>query len=90
MRVAAVQPVSNLGKGWTVSRDDNRARFPEAAKVVDGFRAVFGEGVKLVWACENGQEIGRRFVGDPAKCVSVADMNLRMHEADALDRRFKQ
>lgn len=40
-------------------RSANRASFPEAARVVDEFRAVFGPGVKLVWWQENGKTIGQ-------------------------------
>jgi len=37
----------------------NRAEFPETAKIVDRFRAVFGPGVRLIWAEENGKTIGK-------------------------------
>ena len=43
-----------------MSREKNRAMFPEAARIVDELRAVFGPGVKLTWAQENGNEIGER------------------------------
>lgn len=36
----------------------NRARFPESARFVDDLRAVFGPGVRLVYASENGNTIG--------------------------------
>ena len=39
-------------------RNKNRAVFPQAAKFLDDFRAVFGEGVKMGYAAENGAEIG--------------------------------
>lgn len=42
------------------TRAQNRADFPFAAEKVDELRAVFGDGVKLLWASENGREIGRR------------------------------
>ena len=38
----------------------NRAAFPGAARIVDEFREVFGAEVKLLWAAENGREIGVR------------------------------
>jgi hypothetical protein len=41
-------------------RARNRAAFPVASNVVDDFRAVFGAGVHLLWACEGGVEIGKR------------------------------
>lgn len=44
-------------------RDDNRANFPNAAAVLDTFRKVFGDKVKLVYAAENGKEIGNSHHG---------------------------
>lgn len=41
-------------------KDANRARFPFAAQIVDELREVFGDGVKVEWAEENGQQIGKR------------------------------
>lgn len=37
----------------------NREQFPELAKVMDEFRAVFGPGVKLICGEENGKKIGK-------------------------------
>ena len=37
----------------------NRAAFPDVAQIVDDFRAVFGPGVKVLYATENGREIGK-------------------------------
>lgn len=42
-----------------MNAEDNRKRFPETAKIVDEFRRVFGDGVKVKWAVENGRSIGR-------------------------------
>lgn len=42
------------------SRASNRAAFPETARMVDELRAVFGPGVALIWAEENGQTIGKK------------------------------
>lgn len=39
---------------------DNRSAFPATALIVDEFREVFGEGVKLVYAEEGGKTIGRK------------------------------
>jgi hypothetical protein len=38
----------------------NRAMFPETARFVDEMREAFGPDVRLVWASENGREIGER------------------------------
>lgn len=45
-------------------REDNRRRFPYAAAILDDLRAEFGDGVKLIWAQENGAEIGRPISGE--------------------------
>lgn len=37
----------------------NRSRFPETARVVDQFRAVFGPEVRCVWCEENGESRGK-------------------------------
>ena len=41
------------------SRQRNREQFPMTTKAVDTLRAKFGEDVRLIWAVENGLEIGR-------------------------------
>jgi hypothetical protein len=41
-------------------KDKNRALFPFAAQIVDELREVFGDGVKVQWADENGQQIGNK------------------------------
>lgn len=38
----------------------NRAQFPFAARIVDELREVFGDCVKIEWAEENGQQIGKK------------------------------
>lgn len=37
----------------------NREAFPGVASIVDELTKVFGP-VKVKWACENGQEVGKR------------------------------
>lgn len=41
-------------------RAANRAAMPETAKIVDEYRRVFGDGVRLVWAEENGKLVGQK------------------------------
>lgn len=41
-------------------KQDNRANFPFAAGIVDELREVFGNDVKIEWAEENGQTIGKK------------------------------
>lgn len=44
----------------TDERTKNRERMPTIAAVIDDFRRVFGPGVKLLYAMENGHEVGNR------------------------------
>lgn len=39
---------------------DNRAKMPNVARMVDEVRAVFGDGVKVLWAREGEYELGTR------------------------------
>lgn len=55
------------------TRAQNRADFPFAAEKVDELRTVFGAGVKLLWASENGREIGQR---SPDGIVAVVGPNI--------------
>lgn len=41
-------------------RRKNRGRFPEMSKVIDEFRAVFGEGCKVMYVKEGDQEAGQK------------------------------
>lgn len=45
------------------AKDKNRAAFPFTSRVVDELREAFGPEVKVLWASENGAEIGRRISG---------------------------
>lgn len=40
------------------ARTKLRSQMPLVADLVDRFRAEFGEGVKVLWAKENGLEVG--------------------------------
>lgn len=42
------------------SKQQNRAQFPFAARIVDELREVFGDGVRIEWAEENGRQIGNK------------------------------
>jgi hypothetical protein len=52
-------------------RDKNRADFPHAARLLDEYRKVFGEGVKLVYAKENGKQIGDAHSGESGRFLTV-------------------
>ena len=45
----------------------NRGRMPTTARIVDEFRALFGHGVRVCWAVEDGVELGRR--SDPGRTM---------------------
>lgn len=44
----------------SAQRQANRESFPQTAKIVDEFRSVFGPGIRLLWAEEDGRTIGKR------------------------------
>lgn len=69
-------------------RDSNRAAFPATARIIDELREVFGPDVKLVWAEENGREIGTREL--PGVAVPMSDMVLRTPEIPAQGKRGKK
>ena len=41
-------------------KQKNRTDFPHTAKTLDFFRSLFGDDVKLLYAVENGNNIGRK------------------------------
>lgn len=42
------------------ARAENRRNFPFTSALIDELKRVFGPGISLVWARENGREIGRK------------------------------
>lgn len=51
-----------------------RENFPACVAFADECRAVFGDGVKMVYAKEGGQVIGKQFAGDDQVCMADVDM----------------
>lgn len=51
-----------------------RRLFPSVIDFADDCRAEFGDGVKLVYAKENGREIGKASVIDPENVVRLSEM----------------
>lgn len=41
-------------------KDKNRSEFPVTASIMDEFRKIFGDGVKLKWSEENGKILGKK------------------------------
>lgn len=52
----------------------NRANFPYAAGVMDELRKQFGPGVRLVYAEENGQTLGRK--PDDSKFINISGRDM--------------
>lgn len=59
-----------------LTKDQVRAMFPEATAFADAMRKEFGDGVRLVYAEENGRCIGTKLVSDPERTVKVSEMCL--------------
>ena len=59
---------------------------PHCAAVAAKFKAAFGD-VRMVYACENGHEIGNKTPQDENKTVCMADVDLRPFNAVATPRR---
>ena len=58
-----------------MTKTEARVLFPGMAKVVDEYRDVFGEGVRVLWLSENGREVGKQLPpGIPASlgCIPKA------------------
>lgn len=67
---------------------ENRRNFPIISGVLDEFRAVFGDDVKLINATENGKKIGNfRPVG---KSLMSVDEWFRLSELIAFEQRKKK
>lgn len=44
------------------SKEQNRKDMPEIAKFADEWRAIFGDGIWVRYAIENGKELGKKDV----------------------------
>ena len=69
-----------------------RRLFPSVIAFADACRAEFGDGVKLVYAKENGREIGKASVIDPERVIKASKMRIDSDAfcvADKGDRREK-
>lgn len=41
-------------------KDENRANFPTCAAFLDEMREIFGADTRMVWAEENGKQVGNK------------------------------
>ena len=67
-----VKPVKLDG----ASREEVRRSFPTVVAFADECRKVFGDDVKLVYARENGYEMGKSSEADPERVVKLSEMCL--------------
>jgi len=56
--------------------DETKAMFPKVTEFADAIRKEFGNGVKLVYAEENGRCVGTRSVSDPDRTVKLSEIEL--------------
>lgn len=59
-----------------MNKDDVRKSFPKCIEFADKMRDVFGPGVKLTYAEENGRKIGHRATVDPDRVVKLSEIVL--------------
>lgn len=63
-----------------MKKEEVRRDYPECCAIADKFRAVFGNQVKLIYAKENGMEIGKR--GEPGVMLDGISGNIAKTEGD--------
>ncbi len=68
-----------------MNKDDVRKNFPVVVGFADQLRKTFGGGVKLVYALENGVEIGKRSEVDRESVYVFGEKSIRDHIANAAD-----
>lgn len=57
-----------------MDKHEVRKLFPECVAFADACRDVFGNGVKLVYACENGRVIGKKPEIEADRVEKLSDM----------------
>lgn len=67
-----------------MNKDDVRRLFPECIEFADKMRDVFGPGVKLTYAEENGLKIGQRATVDPDRVVKLSEIVLDSRPMDEI------
>lgn len=63
-----------------------RDNFKKCVEFADECRAVFGDRVKMVYAKEGGQVIGKQFAGDDQVCMADVDLSSPILTAEQLRR----
>ncbi|PTR17483.1 hypothetical protein C8R31_101647 [Nitrosospira sp. Nsp2] len=65
-----------------VTAEQVRAAFPECVGIADEFRDVFGPGVTLNYASENGRSIGRQTPPSPETTLTLSQMVIEVPEEE--------
>lgn len=73
-----------------LTKEQFLAAFPFVTAFADECRKVFGEGVRLVYAEENGRFVGRKTKVDLERVVRLSDMAINPGKYAALTERSKQ
>lgn len=68
-----------------MNKDDVRKNFPVVVGFADQLRETFGGWVKLVYARENGVEIGKRAEEDPERVYVFGEKSILDHIDNAAD-----
>ncbi len=72
-----------------MDKDAVRRVFPEVCAFADAVREEFGDGVKLVYACEDGREIGKKSDHKPEDAVKLADIVQNLEPVVGVDEQRK-
>lgn len=73
-----------------LTKEQFRAAFPCVTAFADQCRKVFGDGVRLIYAKENGRSVVRKTQVDRENVFLVSDMILDSSRDAALTERSKQ
>jgi hypothetical protein len=65
-----------------VTAEQVRAAFPQCVAMADEFREVFGPGVTLNYANENGQTVGRQTPPSPETTLTLSQMVIEVPEEE--------
>lgn len=74
-----------------MNKDEVRRLFPECVAFADQCRDIFGDGVRLIYAKENGREIGKKTVLDPECVVRLSEICIDSRPfSEVIDARKKR
>ena len=74
-----------------MKKDEVRRLFPKCVAFADHCRGVFGDGVRLIYAKENGREIGKQTVICSERAVRLSDICIDSQPfSETVERRKKR